>query len=51
MGHYLKQQQFGYSRIIIIVVTDNPIIGIALLLIPLFSGDSTIQEGEGKEGK
>ena len=51
MGPYLKQQQFGYPKIIHIVVTDNPILGVALRLLPRFTGESTIQGGEGTGGK
>ena len=51
MGPYLKKQRVGYAQIILIVVADNPILGVALLLLPLFEGDSTMQWGEGKGGK
>ena len=51
MGPYLKQQQVVYDQIILIVVADNSILGVALLLIPWFVGDSTMQGGEGKGGK
>ena len=32
-------------------MTDNPILGVTLRLLPRFTGDSTMQGGEGKEGK
>ena len=51
MGLYLKQQRVLYDQIIIIVVADNTILGVALLLIPRFAGDSTMQGGEEKGGK
>ena len=51
MGPYLKNQRVGYAHIIIIVVTDNPSLSVALHLLPLFAGDSTMQRGEGKGGK
>ena len=50
MDPYLKQQFVGYSQIIIIVMTENPSIGVALRLIYRFAVDSTIQGGEGKGG-
>ena len=34
-----------------IVVTHNPILEVVLCLIPQFTGDSTMQEGEVKGGK
>ena len=40
-----------YAQILPIVVTDNPILGITLRLLPRFTGDSTMQGGEVKEGK
>ena len=51
MGPYLKHQRVGYAQIILIVVMDNPSLGIALRLLPRFAGDSTMQGGEGKGGK
>ena len=51
MGTYLKKQQVGYAQIILIVMTDNPSLGVALLLLRRFAGDSTMQGGEGKGGK
>ena len=39
MCPYLKQQQVVYDQIILIVVADNPILGVALLLISRFAGD------------
>ena len=46
MGTYLKNKQVVYEQIIHIVVADNPILEVALLLIPRFAGDSTMQGGE-----
>ena len=51
IGPYLKQQRGKYTQILPIVVTDNPILGVTLLLLPRFKGDSTMQGGEGKGGK
>ena len=51
MGPYLKQQRVGYAHILLIVVTDNPRLGVALRLLPRFAGYSTIKGGEGKGGK
>ena len=34
IGPYLKQQRVGYPQIILIVVTENPILGSALRLLP-----------------
>ena len=51
MGPYLKHQRVGYARIIIIVMADNLILGVALRLLPRFAGGPTMQGGEGKGGK
>ena len=51
MVPYLKQQRVGYDQIILIAVTNNPNLGVALCLFPRFEGDSTMQGGEGKGGK
>ena len=51
MGPYLKQHIVGCAQIIIIVVAYNPILGVALCLLPRFTGDSTMQGGVGKGGK
>ena len=55
MGAHLKQQRVRYAKILPIVVTDNPILGVTLCvtlcLLPRFMVDSTMQGGEGKEGK
>ena len=51
MGTYLKQQRVGYAQIILIVVTDNTSLDIALCLLPKFARDSNNQGGEGKGGK
>ena len=51
MGPYLKQQLVVYDQIIIIFVAETPILGVALLLIPRFTGDSNMQGEEGKGGK
>ena len=51
MGPCLKQQQVGYSQIILVVIKDNPSLGFALCLLPHFAGESTMQGGEGKGGK
>ena len=44
-----------YAQILPIVVTDNPILGVTLRvtlrLLPRFTGDSTMQGGEGEGGK
>ena len=47
----MKQQQVRYAQILPIVVTDNPILGVTLRLLPRFTGDLTMQGGEGKRGK
>ena len=38
----LKHQQVRYSHILPIVVADNPILSIALLLLNIFTGHSTV---------
>ena len=37
-----------YAQILPIVVTDDPILGVTLCLLPRFTGDSTMQGGEEK---
>ena len=44
IGPYLKQQRFWCAQILPVVITDNPILGVALRLLPRFTGDSTMQE-------
>ena len=48
MSPYLKQKQVGYDQIILIVMTYNTSLGVALCLLYLFVGESTTQGGEGK---
>ena len=51
IGPHLKQQQVRYAQILPIVVMENPILGVTLRLLRRFTGDSTVQGGEGKGGK
>ena len=39
-----------YDQILPIVVTNSPILCVSLRLLPRFTGDSTMQGGEGKGG-
>ena len=38
-----------YDQILPIVMTENPILGVTLRLLPQFTVDSTMQGGEGKQ--
>ena len=42
---YLKHQRVGYAQILLISVTENPILGVVHCLLSRFSGESTIQGG------
>ena len=44
----MKHQRFRYAQVLPIVVADNPILSVALQMLPRFTGDSTMQGGEGK---
>ena len=48
IGPYLKQQRVRYAQILPIAVTENPILGVTLRLLPRFTGDSTMHGVEGK---
>ena len=47
IGPHLKHQQVGYAQIFPIGVTYNPILGVALFLLPRFTGESTMKGGGG----
>ena len=46
-----EQQRFGYAHILLILVTENTILGIALRLIPQFTTDLNTRGEEGEGGK
>ena len=49
--YLLEQKLVGHDHIILIVLTDNPRLGIVIFLFPQFSGDSNTQVGEIKGNK